>query len=76
MFRGIADLVDLLLLVDAELPGAAVDQEEEATDDGEDLEEIVLGEVLVRVVLVQLHETLAPLTSWNEIRGNLQSRSC
>lgn len=47
-------LVHLLLLVDAELAGAAVDQQEETTDNGENLEEIVLGEVLVGVVLVEL----------------------
>ena len=48
------DLVDLLLLVDAELAGAAVNEQQEATDNGEDLEEVVLGEVLVGVVLVEL----------------------
>ena len=47
-------LVDLLLLVDTELTRAAVDEEQETTDDGEDLEEVVLGEVLVGVVLVEL----------------------
>ena len=51
-----AALVDLLLLVDAELAGAAVDKQQEAADDGEDLEEVVLGKVLVRVVLVQLEK--------------------
>lgn len=48
------NLVDLLLLVDAKLSGAHVDQEEETTDNREDLEEIVLSEVLVGVVVVQL----------------------
>lgn len=47
-------LVNLLLLVDAELAGAAVDQEQQTTDDGQNLEEIVLGKVLVGVVLVEL----------------------
>jgi hypothetical protein len=47
-------LVDLLLLVDAELARTAVDQQQETANDGEDLEEVVLGEVLVRVVLVEL----------------------
>ena len=47
-------LVDLLLLVDAELARAAVDQQQETADDGEDLEEVVLGKVLVGVVLVEL----------------------
>lgn len=42
-------LIHLLLLIDGELAGAAVDKEEKTTDDGEDLEEIVLGEVLVGV---------------------------
>jgi hypothetical protein len=57
-------LVHFLLLVDAELAGAHVDQQEEAAagrvsfgnaarkhlHDGEDLEKVVLGKVLVRVV--------------------------
>lgn len=47
-------LVDLFLLVDAVLAGAAVDQEEKSPNYGQDLEEIVFGKVLVRVVLVQL----------------------
>jgi len=47
-------LVDLLLLVNAVLSWSAVDQEEEAADDREDLEEIVLGEILVGMVLVEL----------------------
>jgi len=47
-------LVHLLLLVEADLAGAAVDEQQETTDDGEDLEEVVLGEVLVGVVLVEL----------------------
>lgn len=47
-------LVDLLLLVDAELAGAAVDEEKETADNGEDLEKVVLGKVLVGVVLVEL----------------------
>lgn len=48
--RSAWSLVDLLLLVDRELSGAHIDQEKQATDDGEDLEEVVLGEVLVRVM--------------------------
>lgn len=47
-------LVDLLLLVDAELAGAAVDQEQETAHDRQDLEEVVLGKVLVRMALVEL----------------------
>jgi hypothetical protein len=70
-------LVDLLLLVDAELAGAAVDEQQEATNDGEDLEEVVLGEVLVGVVLVKLRETSQRLAYMLQPeRGNLQSRSC
>lgn len=49
-----AHLVNLLLLVDTELTRTHVDQEEKATDNREDLEEIVLSEVLVGVVVVQL----------------------
>jgi hypothetical protein len=52
--RRVNDLVDLLLLVDAELARAAVDEQKKATNDGEDLEEVVLGEVLVGVVLMEL----------------------
>lgn len=51
---GVFCLVNLLLLVDAELAGAAVDQEQQTADNGQNLEEIVLGKVLVRVVLVKL----------------------
>jgi hypothetical protein len=47
-------LVNLLLLVEADLAGTHVDKEEQAADDGEDLEEVVLGEILVGVVLVEL----------------------
>jgi hypothetical protein len=47
-------LINLLLLVDTELAWAAVDQEQQTTDNGQNLEEIVLGKVLVGVVLVKL----------------------
>lgn len=47
-------LVNLLLLVDAKLAGASVGEKQKTTDDGENLEEIVLGEVLVGVMLVKL----------------------
>lgn len=47
-------LVHLLLLINAELAWSTVDQEQETADNGEDLEEVVLGEVLVGVVLVKL----------------------
>ena len=53
-------LVHLLLLVEADLAGTHVDEEEQTADDGQDLEEVVLGEVLVGVVLVELQRyTLA-----------------
>lgn len=55
-------LVDLLLLVDAELSGAAVDKQQQATHDGQDLEEIVLGKVLVGVVFVELSKMSAFVT--------------
>lgn len=45
-------LVHLLLLIHTELPRAHVDQQEETADDGEDLEEVVLGEILVGVMRV------------------------
>lgn len=47
-------LVNLLFLIHAQLTGSHVHQQQQATHDGKDLEEIVFGEVLVRVVLVQL----------------------
>lgn len=47
-------LVNLLLLVHTELTGTHVDQQQETTDDGKDLEEIVLGKILVRVMRVKL----------------------
>lgn len=50
----VSNLINLLLLVDAELARAAVDQEEKTADNGQDLEEVVLGKVLVRMVLVEL----------------------
>jgi hypothetical protein len=56
--RRVNGLVDLLLLVDAELARAAVDEQEQAADDGEDLKEVVLGEVLVGVVLMELREAV------------------
>lgn len=51
-----SDLVNLLLLIDTELAWATVDQEKQTADDGQNLEEIVLGKVLVGVVLVKLRE--------------------
>lgn len=45
-------LVNLLLLIDTELSRAAVYKKQQTTDDGKNLEEIVLGKILVRVVLV------------------------
>jgi hypothetical protein len=47
-------LVDLLLLVDAELARASVDQEQETAYNRENLEEVILGEIPVGVVLVKL----------------------
>ena len=48
------ELIYLLLLVDTELARAAVDKEQKTADDGEDLEKVVLGKILVRMVLVKL----------------------
>lgn len=53
-----SDLVDLLLFVDAELARATVDQEKQTTDDGQNLEEVVFGKVLVGVVLVKSPEVV------------------
>lgn len=51
-------LIDLLLLVDTELTGSHVDKEDKTADDGQDLEEIVLGEVAVRMVRLQGPEVI------------------
>lgn len=59
--RSVLGLIDLLLLVDAELAGSAVDEQQEAADNGQDLEKVVLGKVLVGVVLVQLRVGLVSL---------------
>jgi hypothetical protein len=47
-------LVHLLLLVQAVFAGSAVHEQKEASDDGQNLEKIVFGEILVGVVLVKL----------------------
>jgi hypothetical protein len=47
-------LIHLLLLVNAVFTWTAVYEEEKTADDGEDLEEIVFGKVLVGVVFVEL----------------------
>jgi hypothetical protein len=52
-------LIYLLLLVDTVFTWAAVYEEEKPADNGEDLEEIVFGKVLVRVVFVELSGILA-----------------
>lgn len=52
-------LVYLLLLVDTELSRSAVHQEEQTSYNGENLEEIVLGEILVGVVLVKLYTAVS-----------------
>lgn len=77
---GIA-LVNLLLLVDAELAGAAVDEQEQTTDNRKNLEEVVLGKVLVRVVGVELgfntiSENETGMLDSAEGTRRLQSRSC
>ena len=46
--------VDFLLFVHTELARAHVNQQKETAHDGEDLEEVVLGKVLVWVALVEL----------------------
>lgn len=51
-------LIDLLLLVDAVFAWAAVYEQQESANNGKDLEEVVLGEVLVGVVLMELEITL------------------
>lgn len=48
-------LIDLLLLIEADLAGPAVDEQQETTDNRQNLEEVVLGKVLVRVLFVELY---------------------
>lgn len=69
-------LVDFLLLVHAQLTRSHVHQEKKATHDGKDLEEVVLGEVLVRMILVQLEPDVSNLPRNSTSRKSLPSRSC
>lgn len=72
-------LVHLLLLINAELAWSTVDQEQETADNREDLEEVVLGKVLVGMVLVKLQKYCQYAVAGTRAmsgRGNLQSRSC
>lgn len=46
--------VDLFLLIDAIFARSTIYQQQEPPDNGEDLEEVVLGKVLVGVVLMKL----------------------
>lgn len=69
-------LVHLLLFIQRVLARSRVDEQEEATNDGEDLEEIVLGEVLVWVCVVELLSvSFCHLKTFLRIRVYLQPRS-
>lgn len=46
--------INLLLFVDTQLTGSHVHQQKQSTHNRQDLEEVVFGKVLVRVVVVQL----------------------
>jgi hypothetical protein len=50
----LAYLVDLLFFVDTVLAGTTVHQQEQSTNNREDLEEVILGKILVRMVLMKL----------------------
>ena len=65
-------LVDLLLLVDAELARAAVNQQQKTTDNRENLEEVVLVKVLVGVMLVEL-EVSVQVRKCASFRGSTYS---
>jgi hypothetical protein len=69
-------LVDLLLLINAVLSGPAVDQEQKAADDGQDLEEVILGEILVWMRFVKLQNVSVSPSPTNAEAPGLQSRSC
>jgi hypothetical protein len=51
-------LIYLLLLINAIFAWSTVHQQEETTNDREDLEEVVLGKILVRVMVMQLEISL------------------
>lgn len=82
--QGQGRLVDLLFLINAVFTGTAVDEQQETANNGEDLEEVVLGKILVRVVGMEL----SSLSAWfsnvlanvselaRETNQYLQSRSC
>jgi len=72
----IPSLVDLLLLINAVLSGPAVDQEQKAADDGQDLEEVVLGEILVWMRFVKLQNVSVSPSPANVERLGLPSRNC
>lgn len=82
MLKAFTGLVYLLLLINAELAWPTVDQEQETADNRENLEEVVLGKILVGVMLVKLRDYCKYLVVfWRREsiisgRGNLQSRSC
>jgi hypothetical protein len=49
-----SSLVDLFLLIDAIFSRSTIYQQQEPPDNREDLEEVILGKVLVGVVLMKL----------------------
>ena len=51
-------LIDLLLLVKRHLSWPHIDQQQQPSYNGEDLEEVVLREVLMRVVSMKLQSKL------------------
>lgn len=69
-------LVDFLLLVHAQLTRSHVHQEQKATHDGKDLEEVVLGEVLVGMILVQLDPDVSNRQRNSRGEKSSPSRSC
>lgn len=68
-------LIDFLLLVERHLPWAHIDQKQQSSNNGEDLEEVVFGEILVRVVGVELLLPLA-LSLIAVLAACLPSTSC
>ena len=62
-------LVHLLLLINTKLPGPHVDQEEQPTHDRQDLEEVVFGKVLLRVVVMELKQTISMPPRCSNVKG-------
>jgi hypothetical protein len=66
----VLQLVDFLLFIDTNGSGTHIDQKQEPAHDGKDLEEIVLGEILVGVMRMKLGQSLVwtPVITGEQLR--------